>query len=248
MNREKINFLKAKMRKVTDEFNLKFLSTCDKCDNKHEVDLFDYFASIFITCPQCKVKATHEKPVHMSNFGEVPFYKQKFVDGHFKVIQQLTVSGIDFSQDIVEGQEVFFDYNWDFANGVADIYTSLEMFLYELTCKKLEELVTSGKKINIGNPKFEKNPNILELVEKINSHEIFESNIILEEVEGSFRIKDCRILLEELGAINKKDLNCCYDIQKLRNNIVHRGQRANFEDYADIFIEVGRIFNVYKFK
>jgi len=248
MNREEINSLKAEMRKVTNEFNLKFLSTCGKCDNKHEVDFFDYFASIFITCPECKVKTTHEKPVYMSIFGKTPFYKQKFIDGCFKVIQQLTVSGVDFSQDIAEEQEVFFDYNWDFANGVTDIYTSLEMFLYELTCKKLEELVNSGKKINADNLKFEKNTNILELVEKINSREIFEANIILEEVEGSFRVKDCRILLEELGAINKKDLNCCYDIQKLRNNIVHRGQRANFEDYADIFIKVGQIFNVYKFK
>lgn len=113
--------------------------------------------------------------------------------------------------------------------------------------KKMEDLINSGKKINKDNPKFEKNENIRKLVEKINSRDLFEANMILEEIEGLFRAKDCKVLLEEIGAINKEDLDRCYDIQKIRNDVVHRGRKANFEDYAETFIQVGQIFNTYKF-
>ncbi len=246
MNKEKINSLKAEMRKVTDVFNFKFLSTCEKCGNENKVDYFDYFASVFITCSQCGAKATHETPFGISIFGETPFYKRRFIDGHFKIMQQLTIDGIDFSRDITDGQEAFFDYNWDFANGVVDIYTSFEVFLYELTCKKLEEVVNSSKKINRDNPKFGESNNIQKLVEKINSRKIFEANMMLEEIEGSFTVKDCNILLKEIEGINEKDLKPCYRIQEIRNGIVHRGQQANFEDYAETFITVGKIFNTYK--
>ncbi len=230
------------MQKITDAFNLKFLSACGECGDKNEVDYFDYFASIFITCLQCNARTTFKEPVDPSIFGEMPFYKRKFIDGHFKLLQQLTISGIDFSQDITEEKIVFFDYDWDFANALVDIYTSYETFLYELTFKKSKELVANGKKIK-DSPKF--NDTIRELVENINSSKNSEANIILEGIENEFRVKDCRILLEEIGAINKKEFSFSYRLQPIRNNIVHRGNKANFNEYADAFINIGKIFNAY---
>lgn len=192
--KEIINSLKSEMRMVTNAFNLKILAICGKCGNENEVDYFDYFASIFIVCPYCGYEATFEEPIIL-NFDEMPLYKRKFMDGHFKIMQLLTIRGVNFSKDITEEQVVFFDYNWDFANGVVDIYTSYEMFLYELTFKKLEELVDRGERINKDNPKFTEV--IRELAEKINSTEISKANIILEGIEKEFRVKDCIILLKK---------------------------------------------------
>lgn len=247
MKKEKIEKLKSEMRKITESFNLKFIVNCEKCGYKGiKVNYFDYFASVFVTCPQCGRKWTFQDPVILPGFDEFPFYKRKFIDGHFKIIQHLTIDGVDFSQNVIDEQEEFFDYDWDFANGVVDIYTSFEMFLYELTCKKLEKLVNSGKKINKSNPKFEGNSNVLKLVEKINSREIFEANIILEEIEGSFAVKDCRLLLDEIDGFNKKELDSCYyALREIRNGIVHRGRQTNFEDYAKTFIRVGKVLNMY---
>lgn len=245
MDKERINYLKAEMRKITDAFNLKLTVKCVECNSTYQIDYFDYFSKIIITCSICKAKFS--LGAITDPLEDLPWYKKKFIDGHFKIIQQLTIVGVDFSQDITNEQEDLFDYNWDFANGVVDLYTSFETFLYELLCKNLEEFVYSGKKINRNNPKFEGNSNILNLLDKINSGKIVDANMILEEIEGSFKVKDCSIVLEVIGGINKKDLESCYDIQTMRNGIVHRGNQANFEDYAKTFITIGKIFDTYKF-
>lgn len=247
MQKEKINILKKEMRKITDGFDMQFISQCGECGNEHKIDYFDYFASIFITCPACGNKATFEKSIDISMFGDVPFYKSKFIDGYFKIMQQLTISGVDFSQDITEEQATYFDYSWDFASGIADIYTSFEIFLYDLLLKKLEAYIKNGEKISIdkSSSKFANSNNVQELVEKINSGKICEANLILEQIGENFSTKDCKNLLVEIRGIRKKDLKPFHSFGRIRNDIVHRGLRANFEDYAKAFISLGNILNKY---
>ena len=132
MNKEKINYFKSEMQKVMDTFNLKFKSKCEDCGYEQEVDYFDYYANPFVLCFDCGKRTTRSNAI---SFEQLPFYKRKFIDGHFKVVTGLTTSGIDFSQDIKEGQEIFFNDNWDLAGGFLDIYTSFEMLLYQLTFK-----------------------------------------------------------------------------------------------------------------
>lgn len=246
MNREKANFLKAEMRKVTDVFNFKFLSTCGKCDNKQEIDYFDYFARVFIVCPQCGAETTFKEAVGISIFGEIPFYKQKFIDGHFKVIQQLTIRDIDFSQDITEEQEAFFDDNWDFAGGFLDIYTSFEMLLYQLTFRRVEELINTGKKLDLDIGEQQKcSKAVVDLIERVNSGDKIGTDLIIEGIEQDFSVKDCVNFLKKSSMKIRDIKSCYYKLREKRNNIVHRGRQANFEDYAKAFISVGRILHMY---
>ncbi|MFH1223103.1 MAG: hypothetical protein V1647_02015, partial [Pseudomonadota bacterium] len=134
----------------------------------------------------------------------------------------------------------------DFAQGVADIHTSFEMFLYQLTFKQVEELVDSGKKIEKNNPKFKDCPEILKLVEKINSVDKIEISLILDGISNNFRVKDCMRLLEVIEGVDIKNFHSCIDLQRKRNDIVHRGKMADFEDYANAFIIIGNLFNIYK--
>ncbi len=244
MNKEKINYLKSEMEKVMNGFNFKFPSECGKCGYKQEVDYFDYYANPFVLCSNCGKRAS-AGIIELSYFGEVPFYKAKFIDGHFKIVTSLTAASVDFSQEIVEEQEQFFDYNWDFAGGVVDIYTSFEIFLYQLTFKRIEEFMNTSEKLEMDDPEFKDCPDIRNLIGLINSSEKTKIELIMEGISDNFRVKDCIKLLKIISPKDVKNFDKCYGLQVKRNNIVHRGLKANFEDYAEVFITVGRMLNAY---
>jgi len=250
MNKEKINSLKSVMRKVMDGFNLKFKSKCGKCGYVQERDLFDYYASIIVLCSNCGKKGGFDENTNRQLFddllGDMPDYKRKFIDGYFKVVTQLTIDGVDFSQDIREEQEEYFDYSWDFAGGVLDTYISFEMFLYQLTFKRIQEFIISGKKLKRDDVRFNDYPNIQNLVDLINSNDQIEIELILEGISQSFNVKDCTKLLKIISPKDVKNFDGCYNLQTKRNDIVHRGRQANFEDYAEAFITIGEILNTYK--
>ena len=66
------------------------------------------------------------------------------------------------------------------------------------------------------------------------------------ETEYGLSVKEYIILLQFFGNIKKKDFDPYRKIQFIRNNIVHRGYTADFEDYANAFIAVGNIFKEYR--
>ncbi len=243
MTKEKINILRSEMRKVMDGFNLKFKSECGKCGHVQEVDYFDYYANPFVLCFNCEKRATNSDSI---SFEDLPFYKRKFIDGHFKVVTALTTCGIDFSHNIEKEQGKFFDDNQDFASGVSDIYTSFEMFLYDLTFKRVEEFMKTGKTLEIGNLDLEEYPKIPMIAEKINSIDRIKINQIFDGISNNFRVKDCTKLLKIIGSKDEKNFSRCYNLQKERNDIVHRGKEVNFENYANAFIVIGNLFNIYK--
>ncbi|NQS89391.1 hypothetical protein HQ584_06355, partial [Patescibacteria group bacterium] len=210
-----------------------------------EVDYFYYYANPFMLCSNCG-KRTSRGGVDLPYCGDAIHYYKKFIDGHFKVVTFLTQRGVDFSQDIDEKQEHFFDYDWDLAGGVLDIYTSFEMFLYQLTFNRIEKYRNDGGKIEMDAPNFFKDyPEIQKIIILINSNKKTEIKLIMDGISNNFSVRDCMKLLKVISPEDKKTFGKCFALQEMRNNIVHRGMMANFEDYATAFIEVGKIFNTY---
>lgn len=71
---------------------------------------------------------------------------------------------------------------------------------------------------------------------------------ILEFQNKKPQIKDYKELLENAGYQDiKVDFNPLYGIQKIRNDIIHKGYIASFDDFGSAFIVIGKILIKYKF-
>ena len=87
---------------------------------------------------------------------------------------------------------------------------------------------------------------VMNLIEKVNSGDKMGVDWIIEGIEKDFLIKDCIDFLKKSGMKMKDVESCYYKLREKRNDIVHRGNMADFEDYANAFIIIGNLFNIYK--
>lgn len=140
-----------------------------------------------------------------------------------------------------ESIESFFTTAHDpFTHGIIEMYTSFELFLSELIQQKLREWVDCRRI-------YSHSPVLKDKIRQIMEHVNQGDKSIVNTFEDEYDLTMCdRIELLGVLGVSKQDCYAVYHQTKIiRNGIVHRGKTADFEEYANVFITLGKLFIKY---